>query len=279
MRLIQYSLRTVFIIVALIGGLVALACAVWSEGARQATIVDSITAAKGQVFYWGAGPFEAESARTSTWKRPLAHIFGDRRFGEVCAIIFDSNVTADSIQLAGKLTSVRGITLSGVQVTTDIAQRLAEVDHLTNLSLAECSFNAQAILDLSRSNHIEVLVITASKLGSPTTMAICQMKSLRELDLSFSTIDADAWTSFANNVPLRSLRLVNTNADDIAAKQIAKIRTLRSLNVSDTSISYDGLLLLRALPSLQWLCVSRLGLNDEDKSRLHSQMPNCKIVE
>ena len=98
--------------------------------------------------------------------------------------------------------------------------------------------------------------------------SIGKLDTLTDLSLSDCTFK-DSWLRYITHLPLDALDLAGTVVTDDGMKYVAKMKTLKKLEIYDTGISGKALEILEPLsPNLTHLSVNGTSLSDEDMQHL-----------
>jgi hypothetical protein len=98
--------------------------------------------------------------------------------------------------------------------------------------------------------------------------SIGKLDTLTHLSLSDCTFK-DSWLRYISHLPLTTLDLAGTVVTDDGMKYVAKIKTLKKLEIFDTGVSGKALEILQPLtPSLTFLSVNAASLSDSDMAQL-----------
>lgn len=161
---------------------------------------------------------------------------------------------ADIVPLGERL---RGFAAVAVRYRDHELQLLRHFSELTILGLhglrLATARGLAAIAGLKRLKHLAL-----TQLSCPYAQLLRQLPQLRELDLSFATLDEASWQALGR-LKLTDLRLFATNTSDGDLVRLWRMRSLLRLDLGATSIRGHGLRYLRFLRRLQ---VLRLNGND-----------------
>ena len=77
---------------------------------------------------------------------------------------------------------------------------------------------------------------------------------------------------------LATLSIRRCNLSDSALKHLVELRQVRRLDLSDTSISGEGLTYLRGMNKLWWLCLNNTAIDDESLRHI-GELENLAVLE
>lgn len=107
-------------------------------------------------------------------------------------------------------------------------------------------------------------------------IAYLQDSKLLELILNHSTINS--LNSLAKLPYVQNIELTGTQIDDTAIPQLARLKMLHALNLSECDISEDGLKELIPSTSLNFLVLTPKKYSPALINELHEKMPQCRII-
>lgn len=90
-----------------------------------------------------------------------------------------------------------------------------------------------------------------------------RMRNVTKLSMADSTFE-NSWLRYIEKLPLKWLELPGTDVDNEGLQHIAKITSLRHLDIFDTKISGKNLSTLAPLVNLEALAINGTETNDED---------------
>ncbi len=143
---------------------------------------------------------------------------------------------------------------------------VAELDKLTYLSLNNTGLDDSGVERLTKLSKIENLFIAQADLSPAGIKSLCKFPKLHVLDLSFSKIGDEAAKQLGGLQAVESLKLAGCEKlTDKCVDALCKLKGLRQLDVTRTSISDRGAMLLKNnLPNIQDLkCTSQVEELDE----------------
>ena len=105
-----------------------------------------------------------------------------------------------------------------------------------------------------------------------------QFHHLEALDISRSAITDRSAKLLATFDTLTRLRLSQNQVSDETIRHISRLRQLKSLDLYNTAITDECVSDLCQLGNLAYLDIRRTGITSVGLSRLHADLPHCKIV-
>lgn len=186
-----------------------------------------------------------------------------------------SNITIDALEEVAKIKSLRSLNLNGLRCTTDDAliKISNNCDQIDEIELSECSrltFNALEKLIIQ---HKKIRKINLSGLNFLKKLEIKfvleNLENLEELDLSNNMSLTDLCLKDINiskYTQLKKLKLGRCKIEDNGLKEIAMLKNLEELDLSENCISENGLRqLVGKLNKLQSLnCSSCMKIRDHE---------------
>lgn len=139
--------------------------------------------------------------------------------------------------------SVSGLGLNHLQITDKEIKHLAKLPKLVSLGLNGCPITDAGMADLSKLPKLNALYL------SNTKITLAGLKRLIGL-------------------PLKTLRLSRTGADDSWTPTIAKLQRLQELELDRTGVTVKGLTTLSGLPALRNLSLRGTTIGDESVETL-----------
>eukprot|EP00898_Chlorokybus_atmophyticus_P008019 jgi/Chlat1/8218/Chrsp76S07666 len=196
-------------------------------------------------------------------------------------LLENRQLTAPTLQLFEScLTEVRLDSQPGVNDTWLVY--LASFRHLRVLHITRCKITSQGVAHLAglQSSLEDLSLARCSKVTDSAVPFLCQLLSLKRLDLSETGVSARGVRQLASLLCINSLALSGLPTDDTALTALAACRLLRSLQlwgsavtdigvqrlddlgVTELDLSWTAVRHLPHLPALSSLHMSRCGLAD-----------------
>jgi hypothetical protein len=157
-------------------------------------------------------------------------------------------ITDAGLETLTQLKKLTTLSISASQVTWKGIQCLQKLPKLRFLDLSECNLSSQQD-------------------GPDAPASFPNLPCLEELSLSAAWIDSDRVASLRNSATLKILDISNCRFDGRMLLEIGSFTTLESLTIDAEAMSPKGLLALRGLVNLRFLCVTECLLPD-DNNRL-----------
>jgi hypothetical protein len=233
---------------------------VWSfhRASMQHVIVVRIREAGGDITYdWQVVDGRVDPGKSPPWWTALMSRFpfGPDYFTKVVDVdLAGAKDAPGGFAAALELTDLRGLDLTGTDVTGESLRKIKALTRLEKLSLADL---AVADGDLA---------------------PLADRKSLRVLDLSGTQID-DAGLAYLQGLPgLEQLDLGRTRVADPGLNVLAGIPTLIRLSLDSTLTTDKGLLHLADLDSLDWLSLKFTLTTEAGVKALKAKRPGIRVV-
>ncbi len=191
-------------------------------------------------------------------------------------------ITDDALVCLDGKTRIRVIDLSNARSITDKGVR-----HLSGLNVSQLSLDSTGVGDgigdtlvsLRDSNghsSIQELDLSATGVTNAILPSFNELKNLKELNVSSTSLADDAATSLAT-LKLRKLDVGDTKLGDKAAKTIGTIDSLVTLDLSNTKVSNNGIKSLANLNKLEQLNLSNTKVSDEAAPIL-AKLPKLAVL-
>lgn len=220
--------------------------------------------------------------------RGLEHLAG---FKDLRALQLPNNVPTESLRYLKGLTSLDYLNISGPELTLAKMARVGQLPWLTQLSIAghgasgglkhianlrslrylnlaavrdpDLDLNLAHIADLT---DLEEIDFEDSMIGDAGLAHLRKMKKLKKIDL-FSNPDTGRITDkgiahLTNLTALEDLRLPSQALTDLGMVHLAKLDSVRKLNLWSRHLTDKGIAVAAQMKSLQDLDVSCSGLTD-----------------
>lgn len=189
--------------------------------------------------------------------------------------------------------SLEELNLEGTHITDEGHKPFAAFKNVKSMSFYHPSldikgFTGAGFAALKELPKLEKLTIAGTRADDRLMEAVGQLTQLKDFR-TWHTHQSQAGNAHLLKLPqLRSLTLGqrlrrwdgSSNAlslDDSTFDVLVKLTTLESLSLDETRLSLDGLLKLKALPSLKKLELRRIELAAEDVEKLKAALPQCKV--
>ncbi|MBP8299957.1 MAG: hypothetical protein KA020_06345 [Planctomycetes bacterium] len=162
---------------------------------------------------------------------------------------------------------------------------LATHDSLRSLGFIAVAVQAEQLRQLARLPELRALTVShqSIKIDAVTASALAQVKTLRQLNISYDEVDPEALKRLADLPALTSLVLgvAQSGPGDLTAQlaAVAQIRTLRTLyfDGSFDPMPADALRQLRGLPNLIALQLANFKVDDAGLAALPRQLQHLQL--
>lgn len=188
-----------------------------------------------------------------------------------------SKITDAGMPEIGNLTNLRILSLHSTKITGKGLTVIPKLVHLEELSCnpkVDVRDAAEAIIQLP---NLMKLNVDAGKFTDEDIQLLCKLKSLEELHFSgqHSEITDEALRDVAQLRSLRSLSCSTTSVGDKACEYLAKCSELRNLSIGDTCITDRGVERLAKLENLEELLIGGTSITSRSLEHL-SRLPNLR---
>jgi Leucine-rich repeat (LRR) protein len=315
-RLPRFSLRWLFVLIALVAIPLAWLANIWNRVQRQREVVARIEASGGRVFYnyqFGMGeeigaPPDYSASKTSyettddgrnkrtrvsaagtiveieqpPGPRPIRWLLGDDAFARVVAFeVWDFDIETFDPQLFRELPELKSITLIGPRLTDDHATSAANVPQLRALCLAgneQTTISRQAIESLAASPELRSLQLSNEWLTDDVAAGVGKLTQLHTLTIHSPHLTS---TVFDHIRPLSNLQELSffraKGIDDRGTHHLRELKNLRGLSLHGTSVSSDTGVHLAELTKLESLNLSYTEFGDAGLRQL-KDLKNLQVL-
>lgn len=163
-------------------------------------------------------------------------------------------------RISGQLTDLELTCTAGLDKLFDRTRRFPKLE---SLNLAD-SDTADSSLETLLYTRIQCLILTGSNVSDSGLEVISRTTrgTLRELQLSFTTISSAGIAKLSSCQELRVLKLNDTVVDDLGLSAIANLAKLESLDLEHTGITDVGIAELKGLQELRFLNLANTAVGD-----------------
>lgn len=194
-------------------------------------------------------------------------------------------VTDDTLEIISeKFTDLKGLDLSfSKKITDEGLKSLSKLSHLTSLDL---SWNEQ-ITDAGigvvgeSSTKLKSLYLNSLPITNKSLQSISKLTNLTTLSLHKCTnITSEAFT-YLINLPLTALRISSfgDRLQDEDLKTVGQLGNLKSLNLSYSYITEEGLLHLKGLKNLKFITLGGCPIEEKVIYKILKDSPNLRYSE
>jgi hypothetical protein len=230
-RGVRISLRTLFVGITLLAVWLGYIC---RQARLQRELVERVHALGGSVSY--DYEFDADGNRLKDPQPPgwpwLRRLIGGEFFLQVRGVnLYDTEAADSDLQLLACCPSLQQLNLRATNVTGEGLRHLQNLHELEDLNLGETAVDGEGLTHLGELPKLELLALDSTRVDST---GLFQLGDLANAHL---------------------LSLGNSRVDDAIIPRLVGLKRLEILQVSDTSISGEGLLRLHSALSDQrvWL--------------------------
>ena len=304
-RWFQYRLRSLMLLMLLVGIGMTWLVAIKHRAERQKEAVEIVVKNGGMVLYdyqeytlpSGATNFSDNAQPPGpAWLRTL---LGDDFFTNVVGTRI---VTQAGLDQLAKLPQIQRLELGGAAVTDSILDQLNELSRLDRLGLENTSVTDNGMKKLAGLTQLKWLILNGNTgITDDGLKRIAGLRQLEYLDLSLSNVTDAGLKHLRLMTHLQELRLGNTRItgaglrelvelpqlhnlyvndiqlNDTSAEPLSRLGQLQKLDLDATQITDAGLEPLGKLKSLRGLALYRTHVTDEGIAKLQQALPHCHI--
>lgn len=188
-----------------------------------------------------------------------------------------SDVSDEMMREIWRLDSLEELRLDDNDQITDAAlEHIGRMRSLKRLNVSATSITDDGLKSLRHLENLEELCVWHTEIGDQGVSHLAELPSLRLLDLSFTKITDDALLHLREFDRLEDLTLSGTSIGDKNLVQLREIPNLTYLDLSYTDVTDDGLPALR-LGGLQFLRISDTEITYDAAVQLRAEIPDCTV--
>lgn len=262
-RFLRFRLRTLFVVVALVAGVLGYVMHGYRQGLRQQEAVEAIY----EMQYRGNWilydlKFASQTKSVTDWGR-------DKRLSTPWANYQDPIVLINF-----------GIKHS--QMEPEHFQKLLNaIRELSRLKHFEVDGEGEFVpelFNLATSTNLSSLRLSSMKLADEHLDQIAELDGLEYLSLANNEVSGSGLKSLARLTGLKRLHLGRNKITDQGIEHLAELTELETLDLSENPVSVTGLLTLKELSLLKTLSISTESISIADASKL-SDLPGLEWLE
>ncbi|WP_167547202.1 leucine-rich repeat domain-containing protein [Stieleria maiorica] len=288
----RFQLRTLLLIVLVVAVFFAWIGKDLIRSRLQRSIVESIEASGGQVFF----DYQKSSSSGFTaylrdaqphGSRVIRALFGEDLYAKASCVVFLDPQTVDGdIARLGELPDLSEVMISGVGVTDESVQSILRIRRLRSLSLTHTSVSPQGLAGLQAARTLQHLTLAGSSatdkhletlsefhaldsiqvIDSPITddglRSLGGLHRLKRLDIyRCKTISNAGVSELGRLEDLERLHLLQSNISDASLEILVRLRRLRELRL-DGKITDVGFGHLGNLQEMEYLDLHDTGVGD-----------------
>ncbi|MBX2796985.1 MAG: hypothetical protein KTR31_04940 [Myxococcales bacterium] len=162
-----------------------------------------------------------------------------------------------SLEALSKRRELRYLTFEGDHLADATLAPLADLEALRMLEMGVRPYEANHVTDdglrhLSTLRHLEYLGVHGFEgVRGPGLRYLAGLRSLRELELSYTQVDDDSLRYLADLEQLRTLSLQHTRVTDAGVGRLAHLPNLKTLDLRQTAVSPAVADVLATFPALE----------------------------
>lgn len=184
------------------------------------------------------------------------------RFGSLRHLTLPNTPLAShDIQAIGSTRALESLDLNNVSDGSErIAPYLKDMPNLTSLRLRHSTISASAFRDICQVRSLRYLDLNGATVDWNEAHLLANLENLEALNLRESNVSDEDLVPLAALPGLKSLDLGQTNITDKGIANLANCRALENLRIDGTQITDDSMRHLTGLPMLESLNLSDTGV-------------------
>jgi hypothetical protein len=231
----RFSLRTLLIVMATAGVLLAMAARVHSRGQRQRQILAAASEVGGDASY----DFECNKSRYYAAQRWLAPRIGADYVGQVQHLTYRAHGSPEwrqSIAAATELTSIEQFSACCHEIEQQDIEQFARLPALKQLSLLHVR-TLPVLTPLAKLEHLEQFVLSSChEVTAEKLRPLQQLRKLRIISLSYTDAGDELIPVLASFPALEELHVGDCEITTAGLAGLKSSRSLRTLYVDDSQI-------------------------------------------
>jgi Leucine-rich repeat (LRR) protein len=278
LRWYQFSLRTLFILTALVAVVCSWFAVKLQEAKKQRETVQAIEKLGGSVHYNffddGTGNIIQPAPVGPAW---LRNLLGHDFFDNVRIVNLNDSKDADAaLRLLKDLPQVRNLVVAGLHVSDAGLADIDSLPQLTSLGVGNCGVGDDGVAHLKGLKQLKWLCLDNMGLSDQGLKHLEGLDQLEYLNLGM-THTTDAGLKHLKGLShLRNLVLNNTEITDAGLECLRQLKQLEDLFLAQTQITDAGLEHLAKMQQLRCLGLPR-QITDAAMNDLQRALPKCKI--
>jgi hypothetical protein len=196
------------------------------------------------------------------------------------------SLTDDALALLKDLDELERVTLDGPKLTDDGLKHMAGWKSLRKLTfynfIHRGKFTGAGVAHLASLPNLEHFACGGSSFTDAGMDACTKLPKLTDLQIWHTPVTNAGMAYLPKLTGLRNLRLASQFAPritDAGLPHIAAIKTLETLSIGETRLTWDGgLKHLKALPNLKRLELNQVEMSAADLTRLKAALPSIEVL-
>lgn len=268
-RWVQFSLRTLFLLVCLVCVLAAAVSYFMWQGRKQQMAVDAILQAGGNVYYdyqmdeqYSEPNTLADAQPADPWPPWIESFLGHDTLYSVAAVDFSTpdELGEEAFTALGALRGVKFLFLSSPSVSDDSLRHLAHWHSLETLILRCHNVHGDTLDFLENNPNLQTVEVTSCVISRHGLECIAKVTGLRSLTVTLGSDDD------LNYLPqlkqLEYVSLLRSHLTGTTLEQLTSLEQLNYLSLRETEITDNNLGPLAELKALTFLDASYTNLGD-----------------
>lgn len=270
LRGLRFSLRTLLILMLVLGAFFGWFGKIAIQARRQQKIVGMIGEMGGEVAYRRPGkPGFFSGPPRGPW--PLRDIFGDAAFYEVEYLDFRKDVSDTDLARLVDLDHLEFVIANGPGITDVGLAHLARLPKLTGLNLNRTTITKDGLKQLAAAKQLRELTLGGPTVTNDMLAGLESLQDLTALQLFRTSISSAGLAPVGHLSKLESLDVIDASGiSDDAVAHLLPLRSLKQLRLFQTKVGDDGATVLTALDGIERLSLEGNKITDAGFANLNA---------
>ena len=177
---------------------------------------------------------------------------------------------------------LEGLSIDNSSLTEAGLATLKDMKQLQALGLSHAlALKGPGLAAIANHPTLKSVSIGGTGVGDAAMAPIASIKQLTRLALNHDQITDAGLAALANHPALETLMFspqMTPRLTDKSLATVATLKALKELTINDTVLTYDGgLKLLKQLPNLQKLTLTKVGVSEADVAKLKADLPKVDV--
>ena len=157
-------------------------------------------------------------------------------------VVDGTKATSATFEALGRVSALEHLEIAGCNPSPSDLAQLKQLKGLKFLQLSKATLSEEAMKELSEFQALEQIRCGHTGVGDAELRPLENLKTLKAVDLSgCEGVTIDGLESLTKCSKLAFLRLSGPSIDNDCMTQVAKMKSLRVLGISDTEVDDDGI--------------------------------------
>lgn len=190
---------------------------------------------------------------------------------------FDDECMAE----VGQIRSLKGLKLSGTQVSDEGMVHLRGIYALSQLSLSGTPITDHGleiiVQNINNKGYFYYLYLHGTKVTNKGLRHLKWLTGLLDVRLDQTRITDDGLRYFADVPSLRTIGLVGVGVSDVGLAELKTLPKLAELHLQGTLVTDHGLIQLQDTPKLALIIADSTRVTDAGITEFHKTKPDCAV--